>query len=156
MSLRPATLVDAEAIGRLSRLTTRISLPFLPELHSAEEDTAFVRDRLMAKNTVWAWEERGAIVGYVAFDEDWIDHLFVHPDHHGRGIGSALLARAMEDGRPRRLWTFQKNAPARAFYESKGWTAIRFTDGAENIEREPDVLYASDGRIDASERALPT
>jgi hypothetical protein len=39
------------------------------------------------------------------------------------------------------LWCFQANARARRFYEARGFSAIRFTDGAHNEERTPDVLY---------------
>jgi len=40
-----------------------------------------------------------------------------------------------------RLFAFQRNAPARRFYEARGFIAKEFTDGATNMEREPDVLY---------------
>ena len=119
----------------------RVSLPFLPELHTPEEDLAFVRDRLSAANTVWVTEVEGEVVGYVAFHEGWIDHLFIHPDHQGVGLGPALLAKALEDGSERKLWTFQKNARARAFYEARGFVVEMLTDGEGNEEKEPDVLY---------------
>jgi hypothetical protein len=51
----------------------------------------------------------------------------------------------MADGKPKQLWTFQKNARARRFYEQRGFTAVRFTEGEGNIEKEPDVLYAWSG-----------
>ncbi len=40
-----------------------------------------------------------------------------------------------------RLWTFQRNMPARRFCERHGFMAERQTDGARNEEREPDMLY---------------
>jgi ribosomal protein S18 acetylase RimI-like enzyme len=59
-----------------------------------------------------------------------------------RGIGAALLdhAKAL---RPEglELWAFQKNVGARRFYERHGFRLVRLTDGAENMEREPDALY---------------
>ena len=39
------------------------------------------------------------------------------------------------------LWCFQANPPARHFYEARGFRAIRFTDGADNEEKTPDVRY---------------
>ncbi len=75
-------------------------------------------------------------------DPAWIDHLYVHPAHAARGIGSTLLAHALATlPRPVQLWTFQANRHARAFYERHGFAAITFTDGADNEERCPDVLY---------------
>jgi GNAT superfamily N-acetyltransferase len=44
------------------------------------------------------------------------------------------------------LWTFQKNAKARAFYERHGFVPVEFTDGLTNQEREPDVRYVWDRR----------
>ena len=38
------------------------------------------------------------------------------------------------------LWVFQKN-PARRLYERHGFELVRLTNGAENMEREPDALY---------------
>ena len=141
MKIRLAQPDDAPAIAVVHRLAMRISLPFLPELHTPDEDLAFVRDRLSATNTVWVAEVEGEVVGYIAFHEGWIDHLFIHPDRQGAGLGPALLAKALEDGTERKLWTFQKNARARAFYEKRGFVVEMLTDGEGNEEKEPDVLY---------------
>ena len=88
-------------------------------------------------------EADGAPVGFVAMAHgNFVEHLYIHPDHQRRGIGSALLERAKErmpDGF--RLWTFQQNTAARSFYERHGLHAIELTDGGGNEERTPDVLY---------------
>jgi hypothetical protein len=39
------------------------------------------------------------------------------------------------------LWTFQRNAFARQFYEKHGFVLADQTDGAGNEEGEPDALY---------------
>lgn len=136
MTLRAATPDDAAAIALIHQLAA-----FVPPVHTPEEILAFSRDRLLVENAAWVAEVAGDVVGYIAFNDEWVVHLFVHPDHQGQGHGPALLAHAMADGRARRLWTFQKNARARRFYEARGWMAIEETDGAGNEEKEPDVLY---------------
>lgn len=141
MILRSATPEDAAAIARVHRLAVRVSLPFLPELHTAEEDLWFVRERLSVDNTIWVAEVGGEVAGYIAFHPGWIDHLFVHPDHQGAGLGPALLDKALEDGSERQLWTFQQNTRARAFYEKRGFVVADFTDGDGNEEKMPDVRY---------------
>ncbi len=141
MILRLAGPEDAATIAVVHRQAMLISLPFLPELHTAEEDLWFVRQRLMAENEVWVAEVGGQVAGYVAFHPGWIDHLYVHPDHQALGLGPALLTKVLEDGTERRLWTFQQNARARRFYESRGFVAEEFTDGAGNEEKTPDVRY---------------
>ncbi|MDZ4373187.1 MAG: GNAT family N-acetyltransferase [Phenylobacterium sp.] len=139
--LRPATSDDASAIAALLRHTLRTSLPFLPDLHTPEEDQAFVAGRVLPLCEVWVAEVGDRPVGFVAWRDDWIDHLYIHPDHQGQGIGPALLAKALAHGPPKQLWTFQANARARRFYEARGFQAAEFTDGEGNEERTPDVRY---------------
>lgn len=142
MTLRRAIPADAGAIARLHRHVMRVSLPYLPELHTAEEDLWFFSERLLPENEVWVAEAEGAVCGYIAFKPGWINHLYIHPDHQGQGMGDALLAKALSDGTPRELWTFQQNTRARAFYEARGFSLVRLTDGADNEEKTPDALYA--------------
>ncbi len=100
--------------------------------------------------TVTFTEGQGRILGYIAFKPGWIDQLYVAPEAQGRGVGPDLLAKALEDGSERRLWSFQKNARARAFYEQRGFQIETMTDGQDNEEREPDVLYVWRGENPAS------
>lgn len=141
MILRRATPDDLPALARLHRRTVRTSLPFLPELHTPDEDARFFAEVLSARNAIWLAEHDGAAIGYVAFRADWIDHLFVDPDHQGAGIGDALLALALREPAQVRLWTFQRNQRARRFYERRGFRLVLLTDGADNEEKEPDALY---------------
>ena len=73
---------------------------------------------------------------------DEVEQFYVAPEYQRCGVGDAMLAHA-KHLRPAglRLFTFQRNAPARRFYEARGFVAKEFTDGATNMEREPDVLY---------------
>lgn len=132
-TLRPARPDDAAAVSAIHRLAAFVTPP-----GTVDDNLRFVREQLMAKGEVWLAQAGGAIVGYVAFDDGWIAHLMVRPDHQGRGHGAALLAHAMADGRPRQLWTYARNAPARRFYERHGWTLAETTDG-----HEPEVRYVS-------------
>jgi putative acetyltransferase len=115
-------------------------LPWLTGRHTPEEDRAFFRDHVLSTCDVWGATD-GDIIGFIAFREDWIDHLYVLPDSQGRGAGRALLLVAMSAWSCLNLWTFQRNFAARAFYEKNGFIATRETDGSGNQEREPDVLY---------------
>jgi ribosomal protein S18 acetylase RimI-like enzyme len=139
--LRRARPADAAAIAELHLATRRAAMPWLPDLHSDAEVGIWVRDRLLAEAEVWVALAGAAPVGYMALVGGMLDHLYIAPGHQGRGIGSLLLDQA-KALRPAglRLYAFQRNVRARAFYEARGFAAIGFSDGA-NEENEPDVLY---------------
>jgi putative acetyltransferase len=142
MQIRRAVLADMPAVAVLHRLTMRVSLTFLPDLHAPEEDQAFFRDHLFPANDVWVAEEKGEVVGYAARGDGWLNQLYVHPDHQGEGIGDALLAEAMTGVDALQLWAFQQNTRARRFYEKRGFVLVELTDGAGNEEKTPDARYA--------------
>ena len=87
-------------------------------------------------------EDGAKIVAVLVLHGDEVDQFYVAPGEQRRGVGDAMLAHAKRL-RPTglRLWAFQRNAPARSFYEARGFVAIKFTDGATNREREADVQY---------------
>jgi len=138
--IRRAVTKDVDPIAVLFRRSFG-TLIFLPTLHTAEEDRVFF-GTVIRDDEVWVWDEDARVLGFVALGDVMLDHLYVEPDEHGRGIGTALLARAKER-RPEglQLWTFQQNDRARSFYEYHGFHIVRMTDGSTNEERTPDVLY---------------
>ncbi len=80
-------------------------------------------------------------MGIGALDGDMLEHLYVLPGEQSRGVGNRLLAKAKEVSPSGLcLWTFQRNTPARAFYERCGFTAVEFGDGSGNEEGKLDVL----------------
>ena len=136
--IRRAQPEDVDAVAVFYRRVAGAEWPFLYP-HTPEEDRAFFAEAFRA-GVVWlATGEDGALAGFCAARRGWIDHLFVDHHRHGQGIGRALLAQALKGRRRVRLWTFQRNTGARAFYAAQGFRAVRLTDGAHNEEREPDV-----------------
>jgi GNAT superfamily N-acetyltransferase len=140
--LRRASLDDMPTLARLHRLTVQTSLPFIPILHTPQEDAWWFADRLYAANDVWLAEDgEGRAAGYIAFRPDFIEHLFIRPDLQGAGLGLRLLEKARDAYAELSLWTFQQNHRARRFYERHGFVVVTATDGADNEEKLPDVLY---------------
>lgn len=129
------------AVARLHRAVREACLPYLPDLHTPEEDLAFFRDLVLPRSIVWLAEADGTLIGYAAQCGDWLDHLYVDPAYHSRGVGSALLQAVREGSSRLQLWTFQKNAQARRFYERHGFVPAECTDGSGNDEKEPDIRY---------------
>lgn len=136
-TIRRGRADDIEPMARLFRTVRRACLPYLPDLHTPEEDLAFFRERVFAECEMWVAD---AVDGFIAFRPGWVDHLYVHPERQGQSIGRKLLAVAMNIHSPLRLWVFQRSAAAIGFYRARGFREIERTDGARNEEREPDML----------------
>ena len=108
---------------------------------SLDDFIAFYRARVMVDGPVWGVFDGDALRGHLALLPGWIDHLYVDPDFHGRGYGSALVSLAQREQDLLRLYTFQKNVRARALYERHGFQVEELTDGTRNEEQMPDVTY---------------
>jgi len=146
MLVRQARHEEADTLAVILRVAMWTAMPFLPQLHTPEEDRRFVREIVFSRCDVWVAELDGRVAGFLGVGNELVEHLYVLPEHQGAGIGTALLERAKEL-RPAgfRLWVFQRNTDARAFYEARGLRLVELTDGAGNEEREPDALYEWSG-----------
>jgi len=141
-SLRQARSEDAIAIAQAHVDARRVAMPWLPIIHSFEDTVNFFADFVIPNQIVWVAEVDSEVVGFLAIEGAFVEHLYIAPTHQGLGIGDTLLRKAKElrpDGL--RLWTFERNLRARKFYENRGFVAREFTDGSRNEERTPDVLY---------------
>ena len=139
--LRQLKLDDMDAAARVVRTAFDQALPSLAGLHTPGEDQWFFREHVFETCEVWGAFDGAAMRGIIAFREGWIDQLYVLPTAQRRGVGKDLLQVAQNAFDRLQLWTFQRNAPARRFYEARGFALIQQTDGARNEEKEPDALY---------------
>jgi len=138
--LRQARTEDIDAICAVFAASRAAGLPYLAVVHGPDEDRAFFGG-LVERGWTTVAEQDDAIVGFLVLSTSRVEHLYVHPGHWRRGIGSALLHRAQAT-RPAGLdlWVFQRNSAAIAFYERHGMQVAETTTGADNEEREPDAL----------------
>ena len=134
---------DLDATVAMWRASKRDAYPYVAvqQRYTLEEDTGHFRGVVAEECEVWLAEAEGRIVGLLALKEDFVDQLFVAVDRQRQGVGTLLLRKAMERSPAGlRLYTFQKNAPARAFYEKHGLRAAGFGTSPAP-ENEPDVEY---------------
>ncbi|HEY3892433.1 MAG TPA: GNAT family N-acetyltransferase [Bradyrhizobium sp.] len=134
---------DAGVIAEIHLAARREAMPYLRRPHSNDETRDWFARIVGDRPAAW-WVARAGpeVVAYMLIDGENLDHLYVRPDWQRRGVGLSLLNKAKVLS-PRRLelWTFLRNANARAFYEAQGFRAVECTDG-RNEENEPDVKYA--------------
>jgi putative acetyltransferase len=140
-----------DALAELYARTQR-RMTYLPPM--PDEHIPLVAGVIARQDEVWLAEDEGRILGFLAIarsqEDDWdvLERLYVEPDAQNRGIGTALLGQAKAlrpDGFV--LWVFQRNEGARRFYERHGFQLVKLTDGAANMEREPDALYRWNGNV---------
>ena len=151
--LKRLSLADMDAAATIHRIARADRLPWLPRLHTPQQDRHFFREHVFAACEVSGALEGTTIQGFIAFRQGWIDHLYVLPQAQRHGAGSALLEVARSAFAHLYLWVFQRNQAARAFYEAHGFVLLRETDGSDNEEHEPDVLY--EWRRSTSSPSLP-
>ena len=141
LSIRQLELADMDAAARVHRTSFDHTLPWLIGLHTPEEDRWFYRERMFKSCALWGAFDGDAMTGVIAFHDDWIEQLYVLPEAQGRGCGTELLDVAKRASERLQLWTFQRNAQARRFYQAQGFVLAEQTDGAGNEEKEPDARY---------------
>lgn len=120
--------------------TRRSAFTYIQEQYTFDEFKSHFRDVVAVRHQVWVAELENCIIGFIAINESFIGHLYVAHSCQRQGIGTILLNLAKKQS-PHNLslYTFQKNTPARTFYEKHGFQAVKF--GFSPDEGEPDVLY---------------
>lgn len=78
-------------------------------------------------DTIVAVDEHDQPIGHSTILDNELLHLFIDPDHHGRGLGRTLLLNAetrlrAAGHRSIQLHTIVGNTPAITLYEANGWT----------------------------------
>jgi GNAT superfamily N-acetyltransferase len=145
MEIRRARDDEIELLTRLF-IRARNEVDYLPPV--PDEAAVPIAARIREHEEVWVAEEDGRLVGFLGIEASRnlggaavLEKIYVEPAAQNRGVGSALLDKAKQL-RPDELylWVFQKN-PARRLYERHGFELVKLTDGADNMEREPDALY---------------
>lgn len=112
------------------------------DIHDFADHLNFLKTELVETNEVFLAvdEETDRPVGILAVEGEKLNQLYIDNEYQGSGIGTRLLeiAKKMSGGKLR-LFTFEVNKGAQAFYEKHGFKIIG--RGFENEENLPDILY---------------
>ena len=141
VQVRPYVDADFDEISARWHATNLASYPYVAEhqRHTLDGARQFFRDHVLADCRVLVAERGGKRCGLLALEAPWVRQLAVFREAQRSGVGSALLraAHALSPAELR-LFTFQRNAPARAFYAKHGFAEIAF-GVSPAPESEPDV-----------------
>lgn len=100
MQLRLASLDDAEAIRQIYNVEVTSSTATFDLVPRSLEDQRAWQDARSGAHAVLVAEDRGQVVGFAslskwrdrpAYSTTVEDSVYVHRDHHGQGVGKALL-----------------------------------------------------------------
>ena len=135
---------DLEEVVEVWEGARRVAFPWLAgeRGYSHDDNLGYFRDEVFRRSTLWVAVAGGRVVAMMALAGRSLDHLYVAPGRQGEGIGDALLAhaKAVSPG-GLTLSTFERAAPARRFYERRGFV-LTGMGTSPPPEEEPRVDYA--------------
>lgn len=132
MTIRPATPEDLEAIRSI--LDHPVSRVFSPEQSDMEEGDL---------ETCHVAETTDGVVGFCRLESTNGDGyrlvILVHPEHHGKGLGSRLLTETLAARAPTgskvSVSVAPHNGAALAFFMDHGFVHVGRTEAADVLER---------------------
>jgi GNAT superfamily N-acetyltransferase len=174
-TLRPATVEDAAAIGRVHVESWRTTYPgLLPDSYLASMDAADHAARWArllgqrgSRHLALVAEEDGELVGFASAGPDRdgdrtydgeLYAIYLLERVQGRGVGRGLVESAADGLVQRgmtgmRVWVLRDNRPARGFYEHLGGQYLRERTLEFDQVVVPEVSYGwSDARRLSSAR----
>jgi len=130
LTIRPYVAADLEALIDVFLRAVRETAgkDYTPAQIAAwaQADRGLWAARRLSRPT-WVAVAGGAVAGFADLEASGhLDMLYVHPAHQGRGVASALLARAEAAARAqgiRRLFTYA-SLTARPFFERRGFKVV--------------------------------
>ena len=137
--LRPARSTDAGKVGAILSEFAETT-DWMPRLHTGAEDIAHA-GQLIERGWVTVAVRDDVVIAFVACDGAEIDALYVARRQRGQGVGTALLVEVCSKAAQLKLWTFQANVRAIAFYVRHGFVEVTRSDGAGTDEKLPDVQF---------------
>lgn len=146
MNERPLTPDDVPAIVAMVRDEEEAVLGIPSHVESRDVEEWLARSELVRDS--WLFEENGATLaaGWLApYGDHGVFSGIVAQGAHGRGLGTALVARGEDAARSRGLgrvqtWALARDAPAAALFDACGYRDVRrFYDMVIELSTEPRV-----------------
>ncbi|NKB18969.1 MAG: GNAT family N-acetyltransferase [Alphaproteobacteria bacterium] len=111
---------DTEAVVKAWYAASELAHPFLTTAFLKQE-AENIRNIYIALAEIWVTEIDGKVVGFIALVENEIGGLFLDPAYHGRGLGHALVDKAVSKKGALTVAVFKENSIGRRFYRLYGF-----------------------------------
>lgn len=122
-TIRPYRTDDCDRLLDIWHAASRTGHPFLSD-SELEEQKILVRDIYLPKAENWVALEGSSPVGFIGLLESFIGGLFVHPQAHKRGYGTALVQHAAALKGDLEVEVYSLNDGALRFYERAGFSEV--------------------------------
>ena len=119
-NFKESDLQDIETI--YERSNDALSLKTEPGFFSRDKKNFISKTIRNCRNLVY--ESEGKAVGIISCSHDYIEGLFVLPEHWNEGIGSKLLNSVISEKKELSLQVYADNGRALAFYKKRGFEIV--------------------------------
>lgn len=123
LRIRQYTEADLDGVLSSWENASRIAHPFLAE-EFLEKERYNIPNVYLPNADTWVADIDGTVVGFVALVGNEVGAIFVEPEHHGKGVGKALMDKAQEIHGGLEVEVFEKNSIGRKFYARYGFKPL--------------------------------
>lgn len=116
-NFKESDIHDIETIYEKSN--NAVALNVEPAFFSRDKKNFISKTLRSCRNLVY--ESEGKAVGIISCSSDYIEGLFVLPEHWNKGIGSALLNAVLSEKKELSLHVYADNGRAVGFYRKHGF-----------------------------------
>ncbi|MFT5300602.1 MAG: putative acetyltransferase [Mariniblastus sp.] len=114
---------DLDSILECFLTASKVAHPFLSEAF-LQQELINIPNLYLPNTDTWVAETEGQVVGFIALMGNEVGAIFACPEHHGTGVGWALMNKARELHDELEVEVFKANSIGRQFYERCGFEQI--------------------------------
>lgn len=136
---------DRDALLAVWADSAAIAHPFWTTARFEQERRDIVEQFLPVAET-YVFERNGTVVGFIALLGNEVGGIFVAPQYHGQGIGTALMDWARDSRGLLELDVFEANESGRGFYAGYGFVVVSERVDEATGQRVLRLRLPPDGR----------